>query len=336
MGVEVIHPASWENIRKGAEILKRGGLVAFPTETVYGLGAGVFLPQAVARIFEVKGRPRFDPLIVHVASFQDVYTLWREVSPLVEKLIETFWPGPLTVVLPKRETVPDIVTAGLPTVAVRMPAHRVALTLIREAGFPLAAPSANRFGHVSPTRAEEVAHDLGDAVELILDGGKCEMGVESTVLLVEEKRFTLLRPGAVSVEEIEKVVGKVDIRIRSSHVLAPGMLKKHYAPSVPLYLFEGNIADLWQCNFGNFVVLSPFVLPFLRESTVILSPRCDLKEVASNLFSVLRELERSSFAGIVALPVEEEGLGRAIMDRLRRASSGIAKVEENKLILIDK
>jgi len=331
-----ILPASLANIRRGADILRKGGLVAFPTETVYGLGAGVFLPQAVARIFEVKGRPRFDPLIVHVASLEEVYTLWQSINPRVEKLIHTFWPGPLTIVFPKRETVPDIVTAGLSTVAVRMPAHQVALSLIREAGFPIAAPSANRFGHVSPTRAEEVASDLGDRVELILDGGKCERGVESTVLLGEGERLVLLRPGAISVEELEEVVGKIETVLPSSSILAPGMVKKHYAPSLPLYLFLGEVSDLFRCELGNWVVLSPFSLSLPGKSVVVLSEDNNLEEVASNLFGVLRELERSAFEGIIALPVKEEGLGRTIMDRLKRASSGIAEIKENRLILIDK
>ncbi|MCX7668356.1 MAG: L-threonylcarbamoyladenylate synthase, partial [Atribacterota bacterium] len=196
-------PASLENIRLGAEVLRRGGLVAFPTETVYGLGAVAFFPEAVARIFEVKGRPRFDPLIVHIASREMVLSLWQKLDPKVEMVVEKFWPGPLTLVLPKKETVPDIVTAGLSTVAVRMPAHPVALALIEMTGFPVAAPSANRFGRVSPTGAEAVKKDLGNRVDLILDGGKCELGIESTVLLVEEGRFLLLRPGALSVEELE-------------------------------------------------------------------------------------------------------------------------------------
>ncbi|NSW75679.1 MAG: threonylcarbamoyl-AMP synthase [Candidatus Atribacteria bacterium] len=331
-----IVPASLENIRLGAEILKRGGLVAFPTETVYGLGAVSFFPEAVARIFEVKGRPRFDPLIVHIASQEMAFSLWQRVDSRVEILMKKFWPGPLTLVLPKKEVVPDIVTAGLPTVAVRMPAHPVALSLIRMVDLPIAAPSANRFGRVSPTSAEAVKKDLGNRVDLILDGGKCELGIESTVLLMEEGRFFLLRPGALSVEELEAVVGKVEMVSSSRRILSPGMTRKHYAPSLPLYLFEGEVREFPLSEFGNFAVLAPFPICEQGENVFVLSQKGDLKEAASHLFALLRELEKSSFQGIIALPVEEKGLGRAIMDRLKRAASGLVKVEQGKVVFIDK
>ncbi|MGC8777895.1 MAG: L-threonylcarbamoyladenylate synthase [Candidatus Caldatribacteriaceae bacterium] len=330
-----IVPASPENIERGARILKQGGLVAFPTETVYGLGAVAFSPEAVARIFEVKGRPRFDPLIVHIASPEMVFSLWSKLHPKVEALIEKFWPGPLTLVLPKKETVPDIVTAGLPNVAVRMPAHPVALSLIKMTGFPVAAPSANRFGRVSPTKAEEVARDLKEKVDLILDGGKCELGIESTVVLVEEGRFFLLRPGALSVEELETVVSKVEMT-SPRRILSPGMTKKHYAPTLPLYLFEGGAEEIPILTLKDFAILSPFPLPADSQNIVVLSQKKELKEVAGNLFASLRELEKSSFRGIIALPVEEKGLGRAIMDRLRRASSGVVRVEKGRVVFVDK
>jgi len=200
----VLPGSSPEAIRRAAEVIERGGLVAFPTETVYGLGADAFQPRAVAAIFEIKGRPRFDPLIVHVADPRDVVRLWLEVDPRARRLMERFWPGPLTLVLPKRPEVPEIVTAGLRTVAVRMPAHPVALELIREAQTPIAAPSANPFGRLSPTTAEHVLEGLGDRVEVILDGGRCPVGVESTVLALDGEA-RLLRPGGVPVEEIEEV-----------------------------------------------------------------------------------------------------------------------------------
>ncbi|MEN3186398.1 MAG: L-threonylcarbamoyladenylate synthase [Atribacterota bacterium] len=331
-----IVPALLGNIQLGAEILKRGGLVAFPTETVYGLGAVAFFSEAVARIFEVKGRPHFDPLIVHVSSQEMVLSLWQTMNSRVEMLIEKFWPGPLTLVLPKKENVPDIVTAGLPTVAVRMPAHPVALSLISITGFPIAAPSANRFGRVSPTHAEAVKKDLGNRVDLILDGGRCELGIESTVLLMESGRFFLLRPGALSVEELEAVVGKVEVISSSRRILSPGMTRKHYAPSLPLYLFEGDVRNFPFSEFGNFAVLTPFPIYVQEENVFVLSHKGDLKEVASRLFATLRELEQSSFQGIIALPVEEKGLGRAIMDRLRRASSGLVKIEQRKVVFVDK
>lgn len=330
--MERILTATDENIKKGAKILKEGGLVAFPTETVYGLGANVFLPEAVARIFEVKGRPRFDPLIVHISRHGMVSRLFREIPPLAEMLMEKFWPGPLTLVLPKKEEVPDIVTAGLSTVAVRMPAHPVALKLIDWADVPVAAPSANRFGHLSPTQAEEVALDLGEGVDLILDGGKTEIGVESTIIMIEEGKVFLLRPGGLSIEEIEKWVGKIETPPSSPKVLSPGTLKKHYAPRIPLYLFEGKIEELLLCDLSGIAIVSPFPIADSREEIKVLSEKGDIREVASNLFSVLRELEEGPFRAIISLTVEEKGLGRAIMDRLKRASSGYARVRKGKLV----
>ncbi len=200
-----------ELIHHAAEIIKRGGIVAFPTETVYGLGADAFNPLAVARIFEVKRRPSFDPLIVHVANPADVKKLVKEIPSNAKKLIERFWPGPLTVVLLKEEDIPDIVTAGLPTLAIRMPSHPMALSLIKESNSPIAAPSANPFGYLSPTTAEHVREQLGDQVDLILDGGPCPVGVESTIVSFLEERPRLLRPGGVSLEEIESIIGKVEI-----------------------------------------------------------------------------------------------------------------------------
>jgi len=325
--------ATDENIRKGAEILKKGGLVAFPTETVYGLGANVFLPQAVARIFEVKGRPHFDPLIVHISHPEMVFRLFREIPLLAEVLMKKFWPGPLTLVLPKKEEVPDIATAGLPTVAVRMPDNSVALKLIEWADTPVAAPSANRFGHLSPTQAEEVAFDLGEGVDLILDGGKTKIGVESTVIMVEGERVFLLRPGGLSVEEIEKWVGKIETPPPSDKILSPGTLKKHYAPQIPLYLFEGEIEELLSCELSGVVIVSPFPIVDSRGEIKVLSENRDMKEVASNLFTVLRQLEKGPFRAIISLTVEEKGLGKAIMDRLKRASSGYVKIKDGKLVL---
>jgi len=331
--MERILPATDENLKKGAEILRKGGLVAFPTETVYGLGANVFLPQAVARIFEVKRRPHFDPLIVHISHHEMVSRLFREIPPLAEVLMEKFWPGPLTLVLPKKEEVPDIVTAGLPTVAVRMPDNPVALKLIEWADTPVAAPSANRFGHLSPTQAEEVAFDLGEGVDLILDGGKTKIGVESTVIMIERERVFLLRPGGLSVEEIEKWVGKVETPPPSDKILSPGTLKKHYAPQIPLYLFEEEIEELLSCELSGVVIVSPFPIVDSRGEIRILSENRDMKEVASNLFTVLRELEKGPFRAIISLTVEEKGLGKAIMDRLKRASSGYVKIKDGKLVL---
>jgi L-threonylcarbamoyladenylate synthase len=307
---------------RAAEIIKRGGIVAFPTETVYGLGADAFNPLAVARIFEVKRRPYFDPLIVHVAHPSNVEELAKEIPSNAKKLIERFWPGPLTVVLLKEEDIPDIVSAGLPTVAVRMPNHPMALALIKESRCPIAAPSANPFGYLSPTTAEHVRDQLGDQVDLILDGGPCSVGVESTILSFLEKRPRLLRPGGVSLEEIESVIGKVEISQIEDRPSAPGMLPKHYAPRTPIVLDwnEKNLDRYGDKHIGLLVLQEPKnSLKF--HSVEVLSAKGDLREAAANLFAAIRRLDTMNLDLILAEPIPESGLGRAIMDRLRRATS---------------
>ncbi|RLA78442.1 MAG: threonylcarbamoyl-AMP synthase [Deltaproteobacteria bacterium] len=315
-----------EAIRRAAEVIRRGGVVAFPTETVYGLGADAFNARAVALIFELKGRPRFDPLIVHVADPGDVKRLWQEVDSRARKLMERFWPGPLTLVLPKRAEVPDIVTAGLGTVAVRMPAHPVALALIREAETPVAAPSANPFGRLSPTTAEHVLQGLGERVEVILDGGRCPVGVESTVLALDgEPR--LLRPGGVPVEQIEEVIGPVKKDLRPTRPEAPGGLPRHYSPRTPLRLLQRGE----EIPRGLKVGLLAFKTP--REGFVrveVLSPSGDLREAAARLFEALHRLDSAGLDLILAESVPEEGLGLAIMDRLRRASQAVDKSQRRE------
>jgi L-threonylcarbamoyladenylate synthase len=312
-----------ELIQRAAEIIRKGGIVAFPTETVYGLGADAFNPLAVARIFEAKRRPYFDPLIVHVANPTDVKNLVKEIPSNAKKLIERFWPGPLTVVLLKKDDIPDIVTAGLSTVAIRMPNHPMALSLIIESRCPIAAPSANPFGYLSPTTAEHVREQLGDQVDLILDGGPCPIGVESTIISFSEERTKLLRPGGVSLEEIESIIGKVEINpIEGDRPSAPGMLSKHYAPRTPI-LLNWNEKDLDQYRGKNIGLLT-FQEPknhlkfFFIE---VLSKKGDLREAAANLFAAIRRLDALNLDLIVADPIPEIGLGRAIMDRLRRAST---------------
>lgn len=312
-----------EAVREAAEIVRRGGVVAFPTETVYGLGADAFAPLAVARIFEIKKRPFFDPLIVHVASRRDLHKLVSDIPGHVTKLMDRFWPGPLTVVLPKREEVPDIVTAGLPTVAVRMPNHILALRLIDLAESPIAAPSANPFGYLSPTTAEHVRDQLGDRVDLILDGGPCPVGVESTILSFAEEMPRLLRPGGVSLEEIQSVIGDVEVpALQAKTPSAPRMLSRHYSPRTPIALAEERktVDSYRNKRLGLLAFREP------REggrfcSIEVLSPKGDLREAASNLFAAIRRLDALNLDMIVAESVPEIGLGRAIMDRLRRASS---------------
>lgn len=309
-------------IHRAAQIIQRGGIVAFPTETVYGLGADAFNPLAVARIFEVKRRPYFDPLIIHVANPVDVKKLVKEIPSNAKKLIERFWPGPLTVVFLKKEDIPDIVTAGLPTVAIRMPNHSMALALIKECKCPIAAPSANPFGYLSPTTAEHVRDQLGDQVDLILDGGSCPVGVESTIVSFSENKPRLLRPGGVSLEEIESIIEKVEISPIEGRPSAPGMLPKHYAPRTPIIL------DWSKKNYDSYKDKKIGLLAFKEQKNFlkfhqieVLSKKGDLREAAANLFSAIRRLDAHYLDLILAESIPEVGLGRAIMDRLRRATS---------------
>lgn len=257
-----ILPATSENIKKAAEIIREGSLVAFPTETVYGLGADALNPHAVARIFEAKNRPCFDPIIVHIAEFSQVRRLCSSADKRAKKLMERFWPGPLTLVLPKSQIVPDIVTAELPTVAVRMPSHPVALSLTKEAETPIAAPSANPFGYLSPTTAAHVREQLGDKLDLILDGGRCPIGVESTVIFLAEGKVLLLRPGGLALEDIENVIGKVEIPPPNPlRPLSPGQLPKHYSPRTPIRLLTNGKLEFEK---GKRVGLLAFTLPKKR------------------------------------------------------------------------
>jgi len=310
-------------VLQAARIIKKGGIVAFPTETVYGLGADAFNPLAVARIFEVKRRPYFDPLIVHVASPADVKNLVKEIPSNVKEIIKRFWPGPLTVVLLKKEDIPDIVTAGLPTVAIRMPSHPMALSLIKESKRPIAAPSANPFGYLSPTTAEHVREQLGDQVDLVLDGGPCPIGVESTIISFLEERPRLLRPGGVSLEEIESIIGKVEISpIEDDKPSAPGMLPKHYAPRTPIVLNwnDKNLKIYKNKKIG--LLAFQETKNYLKFHHVeVLSKKGDIREAAANLFAAIRRLDVLNLDLIVAESIPEMGLGRAIMDRLRRAST---------------
>ncbi len=312
-----------EVILKAAEIIRGGGIVAFPTETVYGLGANGYNPLAVARIFEVKRRPSFDPLILHVADPADVRKLVKEIPSSAKKLIERFWPGPVTVVLLKEENIPDIVTAGLPSIAVRMPDHPMALSLIKESKCPIAAPSANPFGYLSPTTAGHVREQLGDQVDLILDGGPCTVGVESTIVSFLDGKPKLLRPGGVSLEEIESAIGEVEIRpIQEDRPSAPGMLSRHYAPRTPIVL------DWSEKSLDSYKGRRIGMLAFRKPGTSlkfnhieVLSKKGDLREAAANLFTAIRRLDDLKLDLILAESVPEVELGRAIMDRLRRATS---------------
>lgn len=300
-------------------LLREGGVVAIPTETVYGLAADAFNVAAVLRIFEVKQRPSFDPLIVHVGQQADVHRVARELPPGAQALIDAFWPGPLTLVLPKRAVVPDIVTSGLDTVGVRMPAHSLTLQLLRTLDFPLAAPSANPFGYVSPTTAEHVADQLGDRIPCILDGGPCDVGVESTIIGWEGDRWVLYRPGGIALEAIETVIGSVAHAVKQVLPAAPGMLESHYAPRTPVHV--GEIGELLPRFAGRRIGIIAFRDAHPAHRCIVLSEHGDLSEAARKLFAALRELDASDCEVILAERFPEEGLGRAINDRLRRAAA---------------
>ncbi len=306
-------------IREAAAVIRRGGVVAFPTETVYGLGADGLNPEACARIFEIKGRPRFDPLILHESSAARARKLFSRVPAAAEKLMKRYWPGPLTLVLPRAASVPDIVTAGLGTVAVRVPAGKHARALIRAAGRPVAAPSANRFGRLSPTTAAHVEKQLGEGPDLILDGGRARIGLESTIIAFEKGRPVLLRPGGLPLEEIEKTAGPVQrAAARGKKPQAPGCLKKHYAPLARLKIIEPG-----EKGSGD---PAAAYLAFSRRpggkfrAVKVLSRAGDLREAAAGLFGALHALERTGARVIYAEKVPPHGLGRAIMDRLKRAA----------------
>lgn len=305
-------------ISNAAKVIQKGGVVAFPTETVYGLGADAFNPMAVARIFEIKERPAFDPLIVHIAEADGLGLLAEiENKELVDKLIEKFWPGPLTIVLPKKSSVPDIVTSGLSTVAVRMPDHLVALELIRESGTPIAAPSANKFGMLSPTLASHVGKQLPH-VDFIIVGGKTTVGIESTVIALSGNGFKLLRPGVITVADLEEVLPEIH-NMRENRLQSPGQLKSHYSPRIPVYI-QGESAIKGDLGNAGYLALSPLQNTGEYQLSLSLSTGNDLREAAVNLFSALHQLEESGVKFIVVEPVPETGIGMAIMDRLRKAA----------------
>ena len=304
-------------------MLRQGGLVAFPTETVYGLGANAFDPAAVARIFAAKDRPSFDPLIVHLPSPAEVPRVAFASDPRLPGLAERFWPGPLTLVLLKRPELPDLVTAGLPAVGVRVPGHTVARALLLAAGVPVAAPSANPFGSISPTTAAHVLEGLGERVDVILDGGPCAVGVESTVLSLLGERPLILRPGGVTREELEATLGhEVEVRASSSRPVSPGQLERHYATRTPLELLKGP-APARPPVPGRVGLLAFARAPESHgyAAVEVLSEDRLLATAAANLFAALRRLDALGLDRLVAEPVPEEGLGLAILDRLRRAAA---------------
>lgn len=343
--VDPVHPEP-SIIEHAATLLRNGEVVVFPTETVYGLGADVFQPAAVERIFAAKGRPFSDPLIVHIAEKESLELLTVSISERARRLAEAFWPGPLTMILPRRPQVPGMVTAGLDTVAVRMPQHPVALALIRAAGSPVAAPSANRFMHVSPTRAQHALADLNGRVPLILDGGSSEVGVESTVLDLCSDVPRILRPGGVSLEALRGVLPDVQppLQRNSKHrdeeeaQKAPGQLLTHYAPATPLLLFDGSLEAMSRAMLDELrrrrgrgervgvLVADEDAVVFQDSGAVIqtLGSADDPKQIATSLFAGLRALEAAGVDVILCRNFDEHGLGLAIRDRLLKAAGGKA------------
>jgi len=329
-----------EAIRIAADMIKKGGLVAFPTETVYGLGADALNPKAVKALFRAKKRPLDNPPIVHVGNIQDVYRLVKEVSEKAEKLMKTFWPGPLTLIFKRSEIVPDITVAGLDTIAIRMPRHNVALTLIRESGCPIAAPSANLAGRPSPTTAQHVLEDLNGRIDVVLDAGPTKIGVESTVLDLTVDPPQILRPGGAPLEALKEVLGKVELhpvavsekKVHVDRARSPGMKHRHYAPKAKMVVVEGSLeavvrritelVDHYKQRKMKVGVLATDETFTSYKADVVksLGSRKHLEEIAKNLFRLLREFDCEGVDIIIAESVPAEGLGLAVMNRLRKAS----------------
>ena len=311
------------DINKAKILLESGQLVAIPTETVYGLAGNAFSGTAVAEIFAVKDRPYFDPLIIHTNNIERIEN-WVENFPYkAYSLATSFMPGPLTLLLNKKEIIPDLVTSGMHKVAVRVPDHLLTLQLLKILDFPLAAPSANPFGYISPTNPVHVQNQLGAKIPFILDGGEAKVGIESTIVGFEQDKIIIYRLGGLSVEEIEAVVGKVSVmKNSSSNPLSPGMLKSHYAPRKKLYI--SNLEPLIKKNNPDKIgalVFDQYLKNIPEKNQIILSKTADLSEAARNLFSSLRELDQMDIDFIYAELLPEVGLGRAINDRLRRAAA---------------
>ncbi|MEK6784837.1 MAG: L-threonylcarbamoyladenylate synthase [Nitrospirota bacterium] len=321
----ILSASDAESIRRAGRIITSGGLVAFPTETVYGLGCDAMNAEAAAKVFEAKQRPQFDPLIVHIADLTQLEMVIASLPAVGQRLIDAFWPGPLTLVLPKQPAIPDLITAGLSTVAVRMPNHPVAQSLIREAGTPIAAPSANLFGYVSPTTAQHVAAGLGNTVDLILDDGPCPIGVESTIVSLAGSQPELLRPGSITIEQLSSIVGSIRQSLSVNHTpIAPGQLSRHYATQTPLtVLASAGARPILKdgVRAGLLIHSHPRDTDDHFAAVEVLSSTGDLREAARHLFAALRRLDSLGLDRIYAEPCQEEGLGVAIMNRLHRCAT---------------
>ena len=290
-------------IDEAADIIRSGNLVAIPTETVYGLGGDAFNPTAAAKIFEAKNRPSFDPLIVHIADFEQIFSVAENVPPLAEKLAKKFWAGPLTIILKKRREIPDLITAGLSSVGIRIPNNEITREIIRKSKTAIAAPSANLFGHTSPTTAKQVLEDLDGRIDAVIDGGACSVGVESTIISFVNETPVCYRFGGLALEEIESVIGKVEqAGFHGKEDVAPGRSLRHYAPNTPLFLHK---------NEKDFPAGTK--IGYLDQSG-------NPYEIAQKLYSEIRNADNKNCDVILARLVENKGIGMAINDRLRRAS----------------
>ena len=311
----------WTSVSEAARLLKDGEVVAIPTETVYGLAGNAFEPKALAKIFAAKERPTFDPLIVHIADIAQLTDIAKDIPDSAYRLAEAYWPGPMTIILPKKDCIPDLCTSALPSVAVRFPSHPIAQAIIKESGLPLAAPSANLFKHVSPTTAEHVAAQLADRIAGIVDGGPCSVGVESSIISLAGEKPTVLRPGAITPEMFAKVLGDVAIKESTSKpgqpMLAPGQCDTHYRPQVPLYYGEipANITlpeHTVRIAFGSQQGIIP--------ATANLSVTGDMVEATSKLYAFMHDLDDPKYDLILVDPIPNTGVGMALNDRLKRAS----------------
>lgn len=319
-----MHTKVGKDIVQAKKLLENNELVAIPTETVYGLAANALSEIAVRKIFKTKNRPHHNPLIVHVSSIEEVSAIATNIPSAAHKLMTTYSPGPITLLLPRNSLIPDIVTAGLPNVAVRIPAHPLALKLLSTLSFPLAAPSANLFGYISPTSPYHVQRQLNGLIPYILDGGDCISGIESTIVGFDEDLPVVYRLGGISIEQLHQTIG--DVRIHhSTHVstpAAPGMLGQHYSPHTPLYLVDDISAYTQQ--FKNteigIICFNQFEKNVPGGQQLILSPNADLEEAAHNLYAAMHEMDTAGFKIILVRRFPDVGIGRAMNDRLRRAS----------------
>lgn len=311
-----------KDIKTAVREIKQGNVIALPTETVYGLGANALNPEAVIKIFAIKERPVFNPLIVHIDSAEKIKNIAKSVPEDVYKIAEKFSPGPVTFVLKKKKIIPDIVTAGLDSVAVRIPSHKLFQEVIKLCGLPVAAPSANMFGHISPTTAKDVYKELNGKINYILDGGKCSVGIESTIISFSEDGITILRPGYITKNDIEGVTGKKVFIHKTKKILSPGMMKSHYAPATPLFLTDDTdkFKDLKNPDIG----------------ILDITDYTDMKKLAKELFSKIRELDNKGYKIIITSKVENSGIGIAVNDRLIRASSGTVFFDKGKIRFIKK